>query len=172
MYVDLPDPPGLTRAAGAFDSDHSFHAAQRFDYLLEVLEIVDLDGHVDPRVRALVRARFHVLDVGVDVGNLRADRGEHALPILDLHRQLDGVAGDRIGLVPFDVDAPLGIVEQVHDVGAGRGVDRHALAARDVADDLLAADRIAAAGAEHHQIVEAADLDLLFAGAEHAPHDG
>ena len=47
-------------------------------------------------------------------------------------------------------------------------MDRHALAAGDVADDLLAADRIAAAGAEHHQVVDAAHLDLLLAGAEHA----
>ena len=46
---------------------------------------------------------------------------------------------------------------------------RHALAARDVADDLLAANRVAAARAEHHQVVEAANLDLLFAGAKRAP---
>ena len=51
-------------------------------------------------------------------------------------------------------------------------MDRHALAARDVADDLLAADRIAAARAEHHQVVEAADLDLFLAGAEHALDGG
>ena len=56
--------------------------------------------------------------------------------------------------------------------GHDGGVHGHALAARDVADDLLAADRVAAAGAEHHQVVEAAHLDLLLAaGAEHALDD-
>ena len=120
------------------------------------------------RVLVVVGARFHVPDVGVDVGDLRADRGQQPLPVLDLHRQPHGVAraASRRRLVPLDVDAALGVVQQVDDVRAGRGVDRHALAARDVADDLLAADRIAAARAEHHQVVDARDLDLLFAAAE------
>ena len=44
---------------------------------------------------------------------------------------------------------------------------RHALAARDVADDGLAADRIAALGAVDQQVVDALDLDdqVLIAGA-------
>ena len=50
-------------------------------------------------------------------------------------------------------------------------MDRHALAARDVADDFLAANRVAAAGAEDHQVVEPAHLDLLVAGPEDSPHD-
>src|SRR5262249_1443936 len=71
-----------------------------------------------------------------------------------------------------DVDAALWIIEQVHDIGAGGGVNRYPFATRDVADDFFAANRTAAPRAEHHQIVEAADLDLLLAGAEHAPHAG
>ena len=47
---------------------------------------------------------------------------------------------------------------------------RHALAARDVADDLLAADRVAALRPEHHHIVGAAHLDAIGfrARAQHA----
>ena len=61
--------------------------------------------------------------------------GEHALAVLDLHGQPHGVGRDVAALVPLDVDAPLGVVLQVDDVRAGRRVHRHALAARDVADD-------------------------------------
>ena len=75
--------------------------------------------------------------------------------IVSLHGVVRGRARPS-RLVPLDLDAPLGVVEQVDDVGAGRGVDRHALAAGDVADDLLAADRIAAPRAEDQHVVEAA----------------
>ena len=44
------------------------------------------------RALVFVGARFHVLDVRVDVGDLRADGGQQPLPILHLHRQLDRVA--------------------------------------------------------------------------------
>ena len=79
---------------------------------------------------------------------------------------------DVAALVPLDLDAALRVVHEVEHVRAGRGVHRHALAARDVADDLLAADRVAAARAEDQQVVDAAHLDLLLAaGAEHALDD-
>ena len=57
--------------------------------------------------------------------------------------------------------------------GQPAAVDRHALAARDVADDLLAANRIAALRAEHHDVVGAAHLDLVArrARAQHALDD-
>src|SRR6185295_8190943 len=115
--------------------------------------------------------RFHGLDVGVDVRHFGADGGEQPLPILDLHRQLDRVARTGVALVPLHFDPPLGVVEQVDDVRTGCRVDGHTFAPRDVADDFFAADRIAAARTEHHQVVEAVNLDLLFAGAEHAPDD-
>ena len=99
--------------------------------------------------------------------------GQHALAILDLHRQPHGVGRGVAALVPLDVDAALRVVEQVDDVGTGRRVHRHALAAGDVADDLLAADRVAAARARHHQVVGAAHRDAVGgrrAGPQHALH--
>jgi hypothetical protein len=45
----------------------------------------------------------------------------------------------------------------------------HALAAGDVADDLLAANRVAASGAKHHQIVDPVHRNLVIVGsAEYA----
>ena len=87
--------------------------------------------------------------------------GEHALAILRLDRQAHRVGRNISAFVPFDVDAPLRVVHQVDNVGAVRRVHRHALAARDVADDLLAADWIAALGPEDHHIVGAAHLDAI-----------
>src|SRR6187399_2068186 len=112
-------------------------------------EVVDFDGDVDARVRIPVGTRFHVLDVGVDVGDLRADRGKQTPPVLDFHRQLHRVAYLRpgaSGLVPLDSNATLRVVQQIQHVRAGRGVHGHAFAARDVTDDLLPSNGVAAPG--------------------------
>src|SRR5262245_18028186 len=138
-----------------------------------MLEIADLDGDVDARVPVVVGVGFHVADVGVDIGDLRADSCEQSFSILDFHRQFDRVGtGAAVPLVPLDLDAPLRIVEQVDNVRTCRRVDRYAFAARDVADDLLAANRVAAAGAKHHEIVHAAHLDLFLSRAEDALDGG
>ena len=72
-------------------------------------------------------------------------------------------------LEEFDLDAALGVVPQVEHVWTRRRVHRDALAARDVADNPFAADRIAAARAHDEHVVEATHLDLvLSAGAQHA----
>ena len=93
--------------------------AQRLDHLLQVLHVADLDGHVDA-AHLVVDGGLDVADVGVDPGDLRADVGEDALAILDLDAQPDRVGRGVGALVPLDVDPPLGVVEQVDDVGAGR----------------------------------------------------
>ena len=68
------------------------------------------------------------------------------------------------------VDTTLRVVQQVQHVGTGGRMDRHTLAAGDVAHNLLAPDRVAAACPEHHQIVEALDLDRFFPPSEDAAH--
>ena len=62
--------PSRPPPACPLDVQHAVDAAQRLDHLLEVLEVADLDRHVDPRALVVVGVRFHVLDVGVDVGDL------------------------------------------------------------------------------------------------------
>ena len=59
---------------------------------------------------------------------------------------------------------------QVGDVSAARGVDGHALAAADVADDPLAPDRVATSGPEYHEPVDAAHLDAVLTAPEDAAH--
>src|SRR6185503_11169995 len=96
-------------AGAPFDANHTLHALDRLDDLLEVFDVADLDGHVDPRLLILAGPRFHVGDVGVDVRYLRADLGEHAFAIFHLHREAHDIR--RLigtGAVPFDLDAPLG----------------------------------------------------------------
>src|SRR4029077_1947825 len=149
----------------AFDVHHTVDAAERLHHALEVLDVADLDRDVDPRAAVVVGVGFHVADVGVDVGDLGADRCHQPLPAEHLHRQLHGVGRGGfagVSLVPFDVDTALGVVEQVDDVRTGGRVDRDALAAGDVANDFLASNGIAAARAKDHQVVDAADLDLFF----------
>ena len=93
------------------------------------------------------RYRLPCPDVGVDVGDLRADRREHPFPVLNLHRQLHrvGAAARRRSFVPLDFDPALRVVKKIDDIRTGRRMDRHTFAARDVSDNFLAADRIAAA---------------------------
>ena len=101
---------------------------------------------------------------------LRADLGQHALAILDLHGQAHGIRRLVAAVVSHSTSMRRsGIEHQVEDVRAGRRVHRHTLAAGDVADDLLAANRVAALRAEHHHVVGAAHLDLV-AGAARAQH--
>ena len=93
----LLHPDALPALPGPLHVQHAVHAAQRLDHLLEVLEIADLDGHVDPRVLILVGPRASMfLMLVLMSGDLRADGRQQPLPILDLHRQLDGVARDGV----------------------------------------------------------------------------
>ena len=118
---------------------------------------------IDPTI---VRADcgFDVTNIGVDVRYAGADVRQDAAPILDADSQADRVQARRRSNDPtrhrFAARGRTGGSRR----SDRRGVHRHALAAGDVAHDLLAANRITAAGAKHHQIVDAADLDLLFAG--------
>ena len=73
-----------------------------------------------------------------------------------------------VGAGPLDGNAPLGFVKQILDVRAILAVDGDAAAARDVADDVVAGNRIAAFRAVDHQVVMAAHDDRGVLHAEHA----
>ena len=136
-----------------------------------MLDVADLDRHVDPP-HLVVNRRLDVPDVRVDAGNLRTDVSQNSLAILDLNRQPDGVGGPVLPLVPLDRDPAFRVVQQIQDVRAGRRVNGDPLAAGHVADNLFAANRVAAARPEDHQIVDAVDGDLVVAVvAEHTADD-
>ena len=92
------------------------------------------------------------------VADHAGDAGEHAGTVFGEDAQAHRKGGLR-GRGPFDGDAPLGFVEQIFDVGAILAVDGDAAAARDVADDVVTRNRIAAFRAVDHQVVVAAHDD-------------
>ena len=61
---------------GPLHVEHAVDPAQRLDHLLEVLHVLDLDGHVDAGVGVGAGGRLEAQDVGVDVG----DAGRRAGP--------------------------------------------------------------------------------------------
>ena len=121
---------------GPFDVQHSLDASEELDHLLEVLDILDFDSHVDAAEMIAVRpGGFDVRDVRVDRGDPRADIRQDPLAILDLHRQPHDIARGIGGVVPFHLDSAIGIVQQVRHVRTCRRMNRDTLAAGDVADD-------------------------------------
>src|SRR5436190_881265 len=74
---------GPTRPTRSFNVQHALDRAQRLHHALEVFDVADFNGDVDPRPAVVVRMGFHVADVGVDVGDLGADGGEEPLPVFD-----------------------------------------------------------------------------------------
>ena len=121
--------------------------------------VAHVDGHLDQRaVRLGFRLRFEAADVGVFIGEHGSELGKHAGTVVgldhDLHREGVGSAAG-----PFHFDFALHIVHQVLHVAADLGMHRHALAARDIANDGFAADRIATLGAIDQQIVHAFDAN-------------
>ena len=132
---------------------------------------MDLDRHGDVVDVAVLAARLDADDVGVDVGDALADLGQQPLAVLHRQRQVDAVAPGLGAPVPLDLDPAVLRVEEVRHVRAVRRVDRHPLAARDVADDLLPLDRVAAPGPHHQHVVGAPHLDAV-AAARQGPPDG
>ncbi len=106
----------------------------------------------------ILAARFQAADVGLLVEQRRRNLVQHARAILGVDHHLHRERL-RFAARPFDVDLALHFVHQVLHIGAVDRMHRDALAARHVADDRFAADRIAALGAIHQQIVDALDLD-------------
>src|SRR5262249_32652008 len=117
----------------------------------------------------IANACFHVGDRARDTRN-------HAGAVLGDRQELDGVRRLLRPSGPLNFDDSLAIDHQLLHVLTARGVDRHALAARDVANHLFAVKRVTATRARHHQIVDAADDDRIvaqtnetFDGANTAP---
>ena len=125
--------------------------------------------------------------LGLDRADVRAVLGDDGGEFLeqtgaviaddDQAHRIRGGLGRVLGIVrgaggPLHIDAAVGLIEQVLHVGTTAGVDRDALAAGDVADDLLAADGVATSRAVDQQIVLAFNLQRLRALAEEDALDG
>src|SRR6185437_13940916 len=102
---------------------------------------------------------FEGADVGVDGADGGGDFGEHAGAIFGEDAEANRERS-RVGYPnPFGGDAALGLVEKILNIGTGSGVHSDAAAARDVTDDIVAGNGVAAFRAIDHEIVVAANLD-------------
>ena len=103
---------------------------------------------------------------------------QHAGPVVAEDRQLHRISRAAAGCFlrgpsPLDRDAAVGFVQQVLHVGTAARMDSNALAARDVADDFFAANRIATSRAVDQQLVLALDLERVrIAARQRDPLDG
>src|SRR5579859_591102 len=151
---------------------HAGDLSQAGDDGLEVLQVRNIqhDFHAGLAVRGV---GGDVFDVALGVANHAGDVLQHAEAVVAEDGELDRVRRwHTVVARPFDVDLAFGFVHQVGDVGAVDRVDGHAFAARDVADDALAADGIAAAGAVDHHVSLAADGDAVVVAEDAAHHAG
>src|ERR1700749_2523441 len=131
-----------------------------------MLEVEDFDGDFDAAAVVGLDRRVRRADVRLDVFYRVRHVGDHARAVLRYREQSHGVCGlARARVGPLDLDYALGVDHQLLHVRAALRVHGHALAARDVADYLLAADGVAAARARHEQVVHAAHDDRVFAEA-------
>src|SRR6266566_256022 len=103
---------------------------------------------------AVLAASFDVADVGVGVADEGGDLFEHAEAVVAEKRDFYGI-GNRLAVFvagPEHVDAAVGFVEKISDVGTVDGVDRNAFPAGDVSDDGLAANGVATLGTINEKV--------------------
>src|SRR6266851_5485342 len=139
---------GRTHEALDFlQSLHVMHPGDLADTVhdfLEVFQVGDFEDYIYAGL-AVLATSFYVADVGVGVADEGGDLFEHAKAIIAEKRDFDGI-GNRLTVFlagPEHVDAAVGFVEKISDVRTVDGVDGNAFAAGDIADDGLAANRVA-----------------------------
>src|SRR5260370_16978320 len=137
-----------------------------------MFQVGDFKDDVDAGL-SVFAAGPHVADVGVRVADDGGDLFEHAEAVVAGKGECDGIGKGVAVLVagPLDVDAAVGFVEQIGDVGTVDGVDGHAFAAGHVADNGFAANGVATAGAIDEQIAVSADDDGVGVTAKDAPYN-
>ena len=129
---------------------------------------------LDDGFAILVVADIDAADVGVVVGDDGDQLLQHAGAVVAGDGDLDRIAlRPACGIAyagPLDIDAAVALVEQVLHIGTAAGMDGHAFAAGDVADDLFAANGVATSRAIDEQVVLALDLERVRAGEVQLAH--
>ena len=136
----------------------------------ELLAVADVESDFYAGVEMLAGA-LERADVGVGDADGGGDFGEHSGAIFGEQAQADRESGFG-SAGPFGGDAALGFIEEILDVGARGGVHRDASTARDVADNVVSGNGIAALGAINHQVIVSADLNGRVLHAQHALYGG
>src|SRR5258705_7029388 len=119
---------------------------------LQVLQVGYVENDVDYRL-AVGGTCFDVANVGFRVADHARDQLQHAVSVITEDRKFDGIGAGR-GFItgPGHVDAPLGLVHQVHYIGTTYGVNCHTLASRYVSHDRLATNGVATSGTVDQQV--------------------
>ena len=163
----FPDAPlNFLQSLHVVDAGDLADAVHNF---LEMLEVGDFQDHIHLGLSVLA-VGLNVADVGAGVADDGDDLFQHAGAVVADQGEFDGIGNGLAFNVagPFNVDAAVGFVEKIGDVGAVDGVDGHAFAAGNVADDGFAANRVATAGAIDEQVAVPADDDGVGVSAEDA----
>src|ERR1700693_2554377 len=150
---------------------HAGNLADAVDDFLQVFQVGDFEDYVHAGL-AILAAGFDVADVGVGIADKGGDLFEHAEAVVAEKRDFYGI-GNRLAVFvagPEYVDAAVGFIEKIGDVRTVDGVDGHSFASRDVADDSLAANGVATAGAIDEQVALSADDDGVAVAAKDAAH--
>src|SRR5581483_1510339 len=163
----------LLLRAQALDVNHAVNTLDGADDALQVFQVHDVNGHVNAPAAVAEYAGAGVADVGLDVGNRVGQHRQHALTVFGADRERDGVGRRRaaVGADPVHVHDALAIDHQVGGVAAALCVDGDAFAQRDVTDHVFAADRVAAARAVNHHVVNPLHRDAVFAEPQGLAHD-
>src|SRR5579885_720316 len=157
---------GSVGLVDALDAEDAGDFADIEEDGFELAAVRDFEIGVNARVAA-VGAAFEFVNIGAgsadDGSDLREEAGAVEREDGETHRERGGG-----GAAPLDGDAALGLIEEILHVGAEAGVDGDAPAARDVADNFVTGNGIAALGAIDEQVVMALDHQGSFAKAKHA----
>src|SRR5260370_3815097 len=162
---------GVISLAGlvdAFDAEDAGYFADIDENGFELAFIGNFEVGVNTRVGTIGTA-FEIVNVGTGAADDSGDFGEKAGTVARADGELDGKFGFGAA-APLDGNAAFRLVHQILDVGTLASVHGDAAASRDVADNFVARNGIAALGAVNKQVVVAFDDERSFAEAQHALH--
>src|SRR5262249_48325615 len=133
----------------------------------ELAAIDDFEIYIDLGVKA-VGAALKIVNVTAGVTDDGGDFGQEAGAVFGANQQLHEELGGLAFATPFPGNRALGLVEEVLDVGTRGRVDGDAATARDIADDVVAGNRITTLGAIDEKVAVTFDDERSFAEAKHA----
>src|SRR5215469_16508936 len=127
----------VVNAADVEDSGDFLNLQEDF---FELLAVAHIQGNFYAGMQMFADA-FEGADIGFDGADCGGDFGKHTGAVFGEDAEADGENRVR-GTGPFRSDAAFCFIEEILDVGTRSGVNGHAATARDVADDVIAGNRI------------------------------
>ncbi len=139
----------------AFDSEDAGHFSNVGENGFELAAVDDFETGFDARVLA-VGAALETSNIGARSADDCSDFRQKTSAVLATNGKLDRESSGALAS-PLHGNAAFRLIHEVLHIGASARVHRDAAAARDVADDVVAGNRIATFCAVNEQIVVALD---------------